>query len=654
MKWNFPVFFVVLFATVVTRVSGAELHPYLQWAQNQKVFENYNKYPYVTVFDSIIANVQKTGLSVVVRKTLYGVVNSEGASKLSTLVLDYDPLSAEIVVKNTFIIRCNGLVEPFFSGGRLYDYPAPARMIYWGARQIMTEPGKLNPGDLVYIEYVRKGFTYALLSDDDQRFIPPMRGHYYDIVEFFDNYPIHCKVFSVKLPKTKKFIYNIYHADFDVSVAEVGDYTQATFSLTNILPVEKEFRRVADSDIAPKVIVTTTERWEEKSKWFYGVNEDFGSFKSTPEIDAKVKEILKGAKDELDSVARLNRWVADEIRYSGISMGPGEGYTLHTGDMTFIDRCGVCKDKAGMLVTMLRAAGFESYAAMTMAGSRIENIPADQFNHSVTVVKLRNGSYMLLDPTWVPFVREMWSSREQQQNYLLGLPEGDILRETQISAPENHYLKISNMATIDASGKATGVFVIEAEGQSDATVRSIFTRSFMPLWEWNVRKQLLESFPGAVIEKVEFTDPYLYYLYPVSIKIHYSITDFAVVDKKTMIFKPLSSAGVFGYAQMYGSFNATKPDRKYPFTGNCSQLVEIKENYTFGEKIKSSSFGKSPQSFKGTFVSFAQSVRVKGKELSMSVMEKFNQRVYPAEAWSEFFQLTKARENFNKPVVVKF
>jgi len=64
---------------------------------------------------------------------------------------------------------------------------------------------------------------------------------------------------------------------------------------------------------------------------------------------------------------------------------------------------------------------------MTMAGSRVESIPADHFNHCVAVVKLSSGTYMPLDPTWVPFCRELWSSAEQQQNYLPGVPEGSDL-----------------------------------------------------------------------------------------------------------------------------------------------------------------------------------------------------------------------------------
>ena len=124
-------------------------------------------------------------------------------------------------------------------------------------------------------------------------------------------------------------------------------------------------------------------------------------------------ELLRGKKTEMEKIAALTHWVADNMRYSGISMGKGEGYTLHTTKMNFTDRCGVCKDKAALLISMLRMAGFEAYPAMTMAGSRIETIPADHFNHCVTVVKLSSGQYIPLDPTWVPFLRELWSSAER-------------------------------------------------------------------------------------------------------------------------------------------------------------------------------------------------------------------------------------------------
>ncbi|MBK7048165.1 MAG: transglutaminase domain-containing protein [bacterium] len=116
-------------------------------------------------------------------------------------------------------------------------------------------------------------------------------------------------------------------------------------------------------------------------------------FEVTPEIQAKVDEVLAAARatnaDDARKAEVLVHWVAQNIRYSGQTMGQGEGFTLHPGNMIFEQRSGVCKDIAGMLITMMRAAGLDSYAAMTMAGSRIDQVPADQFNHCVTACAWR-------------------------------------------------------------------------------------------------------------------------------------------------------------------------------------------------------------------------------------------------------------------------
>jgi hypothetical protein len=335
-------------------------------------------------------------------------------------------------------------------------------------------------------------------------------------------------------------------------------------------------------------------------------------------------------------------------------MGEGEGYTLHKGEMTFNDRCGVCKDKAGILVTMLRAAGFKSYPAMTMAGSRIENIPADQFNHSVTVVQLRDGSMFLLDPTWILFVREFWSSREQQQNYLIGLQDGDILRETPISAPENHYLIIKNKAKIEKTGAISGTITVTAEGQSDAAVRGIFLRSFCNKWDYNVKNLILGIYPNAIISEINYTDPYKYYENPVNIEIEYSIPNFAAVSGNSMIINPMTAKGVFRYAQQYGNWKDDGKKREFDFIGGCSQQVIIQEELTLPSKAKLISHKTTKNNIKGNFVSIENQMSVNDNVLKINLEENFFQRVYPAEAWNEFSDLLKVREEFNRPIIVEF
>lgn len=164
--------------------------------------------------------------------------------------------------------------------------------------------------------------------------------------------------------------------------------------MNDMVPFAKEPNMVDLFDAAPKLMMSSTPQWKDKSLWFNKVNEDYGSFAPLPEAQKKVDELVKGKNTEMEKIAVLTHWVADNIRYSGISMGKGEGFTLHNTKMNYTDRCGVCKDIAGTLISFLRMAGFEAYPAMTMAGSRVESIPADHFNHCVAVVKLSNGTYM--------------------------------------------------------------------------------------------------------------------------------------------------------------------------------------------------------------------------------------------------------------------
>lgn len=597
----------------------------------------------VKVYDSLVADVQESGLSYVYQKQLYYAIDDEGGAQLQSITFDYDPLSAWVEIRRAIIIRKDGKHEVIDSTN-VYDYPQPARMIYWGARQKMVEAGKLNAGDALYIELFRKGFTYALLQTDDDKYIPPMRGHYYDIVKFQESFPVHRKVFQTSIPASKQVRFQTFNANFMVD-SVISDKKKYTFTLNQIVPVPHEPNMVGLEDVEPKVLITTSPNWEAKSKWFYGVNEDFGSFESTPEIDKKVAEIVKGATSELDTITRLTQWVSDEIRYSGISMGEGEGYTLHTGDMTFTDRCGVCKDKAGMLITMLRAAGFESYAAMTMAGSRIEDIPADQFNHSITVVKRRNGQYELLDPTWVPFVRELWSSREQQQNYLMGLPDGADLMITNISDPKNHYLHINNNAQIDEMGNLTGTIEISAEGQSDASVRGMFTRAYRSQWQNNLQKQLLDIFPQAVIKNITYTDPYGYRDNPVKIVYEYSIPNFALFDGNLLYFNSLTNKGFMRGQQFGQHLSTTLEQRNYNYRIGCSQYVKIVENYSFYRKVKRiESIGNENIE---TNMASANVSWDKGKtNVSMTFETSFKQREYEASTWPDVKNVLNAIHTF--------
>ena len=615
----------------------------------------------VVVFDSTFADVQESGLTYVNIHRLYKVFTPAGALQLSVIKFDYDPLSAYVDIKKIVVYR-HGEEGTWGQGevvmSQVMDYPAPARMIYWGSREKMIEVGRLEPGDAVEVWLFRKGFTYALLGDeqsDDEKYIPPMKGHFYDIVPFYSDDPIVEKVYRASIPADKVLQYEFYNGEVQPSAVREGDMMVYTFSKKDIRPLKREPNMVDLSDVAPKLLMSTSPDWYAKSRWFYQVNEDFGSFDWTPEIKAKVDEILLDAKSEMDSVSLLTHWVADEVRYSGISMGCGEGYTLHKGEMTFTDRCGVCKDKAGMLVTMLRAAGFESYAAMTMAGSRIDYIPADQFNHSVTLVKLSDGEYHLLDPTWVPFIRELWSSAEQQQNFLRGLPEGSDLDITPVSPPENHYIRIFGTSTLSPQGTLEGELTVRAEGQSDGAIRRMFTGYYKDQWYHNLEMELKRVNPAAEMLSADFGDPYDYQKEPIRIVIRYRVTGYAMVNNDEMIVKSFIASGFLRRAIGNLSMDTHAETKEYPFRDRCSRQVQLTESITLPGRYEiiyrpeADTFSDGTASYEGSY-----EMSLDGNILRMSQLANFDKRIYQPEEWPSFRKATMAQTKFiDEPVILK-
>ncbi|MBC8603570.1 DUF3857 and transglutaminase domain-containing protein [Parabacteroides acidifaciens] len=617
--------------------------------------ELYAGYDCVSLLDSTTVTVQPTGSGSFAVCKIIKVMNTRGAVANRILKYDYDPLTAHAEFHRVTIYKANGDVVNL-DITQQQDYAAPARAIYWGARQIMMEVGRLDPGDIIDYQIDKKGFTYALLADagdDESRFIPPMRGQFYDIVPFWATEPTVRKVYKVNIPMEKEMQFQFYQGECTSSMRYEDGRKAYTFVSTDIMPTHREPNMVDLFDAAPKLMMSSTPRWQDKSLWFNKVNEDYGSFDAIPEAQKKVDELIRGKKTEMEKIAVLTHWVADNIRYSGISMGKGEGYTLHNLKMNYTDRCGVCKDIAGTLIAFLRMAGFEAYPAMTMAGSRVESIPADHFNHCVAVVKLSSGTYMPLDPTWVPFCRELWSSAEQQQNYLPGVPEGSDLCLTPVSAPENHYVRIKADNKLDAKGTLTGQFTITAEGQSDSNIRRIFTGGWQTQWQSALEAQLLAVSPKARLISVDYgKDPKNYQAAPIKMTFRYEIPGYALPGEGEMLFKPMVMNNLYNQVKSYLRIDTDLEERQYGFKDACSRLVELDETIQLpaGYKLVSEAKEDSKQSNAADFEGY---VRQGDGKVVLHQKLALKKRVYEAGDWDGFRNAVNAHKAFGNYLVIK-
>ena len=105
----------------------------------------------VTLLDSTAVQVAETGSGTFTVHKKFKVQTEKGAVANHVVKYDYDPLTAFAEFRYATIYREGGDVVNV-DVTQACDYAAPARAIYWGARQIMLDLGRLNPGDVVEYE----------------------------------------------------------------------------------------------------------------------------------------------------------------------------------------------------------------------------------------------------------------------------------------------------------------------------------------------------------------------------------------------------------------------------------------------------------------------------------------------------------------------
>ncbi len=610
---------------------------------------------HIIAYEYAMNRMKETGVTYVDQHVIYKVLTKNGCKNQSVLTWAYDPRSSYVEVSEVNIIRDNESIPVDVS--KVKDLPAPQRAIYWSDRIKTLQLPRLQINDGIEIITFRKGYNYALLRNEDNgddRYIPPMAGEYFDIVRFEANVPMVEKKYVLSIPKEKRLQAEVYNGTLYSNTTYSTDSTYYAWWNFDIPAFPVEPRQPGRDDIATKVVMVTAESWEAKSRWFYDVNDvNNKQFEVTPEIQAKVDEIFEEAGVTKASEERkaevLVHWVAQNIRYSGQTMGEGEGFTLHSGAMIFEQRSGVCKDIAGMLITMMRAAGMDSYAAMTMAGSRIEEIPADQFNHCVTALKKDDGTFEMYDPTWVPYNHNIWSKLETEQHYLIGTPEGEHLMQIPYSPPEESHLKVAHDAKILEDGTLEGKFLFEGTGALDSRLRRIATRTS--------QADMKASLAGILspisdrVENVEYkhliVDDFSRGMW---IEVTYNVPEFALpVDGGFEFKSPMMNVTTDHMYLFRAGQTRWNEDRQKDVFLYYTQWVDGTETIRLPKGFKAVELPES-EKYDETYASFEGTSKMTKKGLVISQDAKVKRRQIPPDGYEGFYNTIQEVHNWKDQV----
>ena len=536
----------------------------------------------VIVLSDTDVTVRDNGIGVATRRRIVKILRDAGTRKQAVQTFTYDPNTNRLELVAIRVYRADGTVEEIPIDGYV-DQPQPSWLLYWGSKQFVVQLPRLEVGDAFETITELTGFNVAYLANEDEvapnalgePLKPPVPGHWHDEVHFWSSRPVIEQRYTVRVPSNKPLQYEVYNGELRTAVKLDGDHLVYSFEKKDITPFKSEPSIEATANVGCKLLLATLPDWESKGRWLHSVSEP--QLDANDEIRAKVAEIIQDCKTDVEKYTALNHWVAENIRYAGTTRGMAEGYTIHDIKETFRDRLGVCKDKAGMLCGMLRVAGFESYTAMTMARQRVDVIPADQFNHCVTCIRLDDGALELLDPTWMPKSRDNWSTLEPLQHVVYGTPEGEPLSTSRYYTPEESTVHWQAASEIGRDNRLTGSFEFTSCGAPEGRLRRALA-GLHPNQRYRFFDDTIQRLaPNAQAISVTHSDP-ADFAGPLTVKFDYAADHYAIGDNQYRFLALPMLQTVLGNRTLYDLFDQTEPDeRKYAIKLLAARLARFEE-----------------------------------------------------------------------------
>ena len=255
--------------------------------------------------------------------------------------------------------------------------------------------------------------------------------------------------------------------------------------------------------VLQRLWVSTLPGWKDVSRWYWKLSKPHLDALS-PELKQKVADLSAGTNLDMERVKTLFYYVSKTIRYMGVTPEKDRpGFEPHDVCLTFEKKYGVCRDKAGLLVAMLRTAGFDAYPVLTSVGSKRDpEIPDYFFNHAIVAVSLKPGKYILMDPT-DENTRDLLPAEEADQSYLVCRPEGEDLKQSPVPPPSDNMMRIRTTGSLGAGGHLEATSELEFGGINDNAFRAAFAQM-----KPDNRRRLFESFvkhtvPGSTLKELK-------------------------------------------------------------------------------------------------------------------------------------------------------
>ncbi len=308
------------------------------------------------------------------------------SSKERTFLLIYLPTEQAVDKWKEYTIGLNG----YYQIGTI----SRALTLKAGGTQVPAERENtkivfksLQPGDCILLEWTLKNY-----------YTGDMARQVWGSEPFQLNIPTYDQRLRLITPVDDTIPCKIWGDSVSCTTAIRNDYRVTTFSRAPYLAHDPEKFEATDWASNRKVTYSTFTRWSQISDWYLHLTEHMQS--NTLELNALADSLFAGASSARDKAGRIQRYIAEKIRYSFLSFRQS-AWTPQQANEVLATRLGDCKDMASLGRILLQKAGIPADLVLVNTGEHqfIDHACiGPEFNHCIAACTI-DGQRRFIDFT---------------------------------------------------------------------------------------------------------------------------------------------------------------------------------------------------------------------------------------------------------------
>ncbi|MCH2108097.1 MAG: DUF3857 domain-containing protein [Polyangiaceae bacterium] len=332
--------------------------------------------PRRTLQDLHVSTVYENGLSSQFRQLVFQPLTDAAAAQARQYAFQYQADSQRVQLKGARVYRSDGSVDEAIESGEGAAND-PSMSMYTSARTFYIQFPRLEPGDVVELRY----------RIDDVTVRNEFNDYFGDVVYLQSSEPIAQAEYVLITPKSREVVVDVHLNGVEQSVEEKDDSRVYRFVAENIPALKPEANMPPWSEVLGFIHVSTYKSWQDLGRWYWGLVRE--QLDLDAETKALAQKIAKGASTDDEKVRAVYNWVVKNTRYVALEFGI-YGFKPRRCVQTVNRGWGDCKDKATVIVTLLRELGVPANLVIVRTGMRGDfpsQLPSlAPFDHAIAYV----------------------------------------------------------------------------------------------------------------------------------------------------------------------------------------------------------------------------------------------------------------------------